>query len=54
MFKYRIEQDNSGLRTLWVVKERGKVVSHHEFKADAERAVQRYISEDRDFEVEGR
>ena len=48
MPKYKIEQDNTGARTLWVVKQRGKVLSHHEFKDEAERTVQRYIAEDRD------
>lgn len=53
-FKYRIEQCNKGERTLWVVKSRGKVLSHHQYKDAAERTVQRYLMEDRDFAMEGR
>jgi len=51
---YKIEQRNSGSRTLWVVKQRNKILSHHEFKADAERTVQRYVNEDRDLAFEDR
>ena len=54
--KYRIEQNHTGSRCLWFVRlaRTGKVLSHHADKADAERAAQRYIMEDRDFAMEGR
>lgn len=44
--KYRIEQDNQGSRTLWVIKHGRKVLSHHEYKSDAEREAQRYVEDD--------
>jgi hypothetical protein len=52
--KYKIEQDHSGSRSLWLVKQGRKVLSQHEFKDDAERTAQRYVAEDRDFAMEGR
>lgn len=52
--KYRIVQDNQGARTLWLVKRGNKVLSHHQFKDEAEKIIQRYLAEDRDFEMEGR
>jgi ABC-type ATPase with predicted acetyltransferase domain len=52
--RYSIEQDNEGFQTLWVVKSGRKILSHHESKGDAERAVQRYIVEDRYAVIEGR
>ena len=51
--KYRIEQDNQGAQTLWVIKSGRKVLSHHVSSAEAHETVQRYIAEDRDFAVEG-
>jgi hypothetical protein len=53
--KYRIEQCNSHGRTLWVIKnKRGKELSHHQELSEANITVQRYINEDRDFDIEGR
>lgn len=52
--KYRIEQDNQGLRTLWLVRQGRKVLSHHVSSDEAHATVQRYIAEDRDFAMEGR
>lgn len=47
--KYSIIQDNQGERTLWLVKQGRKVLSHHIDASEANRTVQRYINEDRDF-----
>lgn len=44
--KYKIEQNNQGQRSLWFVKQGKKVISHHQFKSEAENAVQRYIEDD--------
>lgn len=46
--KYTVTQDNTEARTLWVVKltRTGKVLSHHEFKDEAEHTAQRYVAED--------
>ena len=47
--KYKIVQDNHGERTLWFVKlvRNGEILSHHVDQASAEKAAQRYVSEDR-------
>ncbi len=52
--KYRIEQDNTGSRTLWLVKvaRTGKVLSHHADRGEAQETAQRYVAEDRDFAME--
>jgi hypothetical protein len=50
--KYRIVQSNDGAQTLWVIKSRSKVLSHHTSSAEAHETVQRYIAEDRDFAIE--
>ena len=51
--KYRIEQNNQGQRTIWVVKQGRKVLSHHQYRDEAQDAAQRYVAEDRDFAMEG-
>ena len=53
--RYKIEQDNAGNRTLWVVKlaRTGKVLSHHVDAGEANLTAQRYVAEDRDLALEG-
>lgn len=46
MTRYRIEQCNQYGRTLWLVKRGNRVLSHHEYKADAECAAQSYVADD--------
>lgn len=54
--KYKIEQDNTGSRTLFLVKmaRTGKVLSHHVDAGEANLTAQRYVAEDRDLAMEGR
>ncbi len=54
--RYKIEQDNTGSRTLWLIKlaRTGKVPSHHASPDEAHLTAQRYVADDRDFAMEGR
>lgn len=44
--KYRLEQDNQGLQTIWVIKKGRKEISHHQSKSDAEKDLQALIEDD--------